>query len=193
MKVETEIAGLEGGHAVMNTYFAPAVTAEDDALAVLACTRVRDALLAVQGLVNTAISYHISPAVVAYAEASGSVVSVLTGSAFTVTGTNGGVLLPSATALVAIWETGAAGPRRLIRGRTNLSGFVIGAAGAGGVPSSSCLAAGQGFADEMNDAGATDLVFGVWHRPVAGAGGAFHGCTAQRVSSKWGVLRSRRD
>ena len=193
MKVETDILGLEGGSAQMNCYFAPAVTAEDDTAAGLACTRVKDALTELVGELNTSITYRVSPAVTVYDEATGAVVRVATGTPYSVVGTNGGVLLPSATSLVAIWETGAAGPRRLIRGRTNISGIVIGGAGDGGVPSSSMLTLGQAFADGMNDAGTTDLVFGVWTRPVAGAGGAFHGCSAQRVSPRWGVLRSRRD
>jgi hypothetical protein len=193
MKVETHITGLQGGNAIFNAYFQPAASPENNAAAVLASNRVYNALTNVLGELSSSVSYVINPAVTVYNPATGAVTGVATGPGGTRTGTAGEPQVPSATAICCVWETGVAGPRRMIRGRTFLSGWKYTAVGTGGAPSAAVLAVAQDFADAMNDAGTTDLVFGVWHRPVAGAGGAFHGCSSQRVSQKFAVLKSRRD
>ena len=193
MKVETAITGLQGGNSVFNAYFQPAASAENDSAAELATDRVYNALTAVLDGLSSGVSYVISPSVTVYNETTGAVVAMRTGNGGTRTGTSSEPQAPAATAICAIWETGVAGPRRLIRGRSFLSGWKYTSVGTGGLPSSYTLALAQNFADAMLDAGLSDLVFGVWHRPVAGAGGAFHGATAGRVSQKFAVLRSRRD
>lgn len=90
------------------------------------------------------------------------------------------------------WRTNDYRNGRRIRGRT----FVVPMSGSmydtTGTLSTGALTALNNFASEIRG---TDLdsEFGVWSRPVGGAGGVFATCTGHSVPDKAAVLRSRRD
>jgi hypothetical protein len=100
------------------------------------------------------------------------------------------------------WITGSVADGHLVRGRT----FHVPLANAlndnAGVPGTGAVTGIQPFGVAMTSPGATDCIFGVWHRPkyarIGGVRtltrtGSFHSVTGSAVPNEFVVLRSRRD
>ena len=125
-----------------------------------------------------------------------STTGVLTG-AFTGTdpastvGTATGDVLPHQTQGLVKFSTASVFNGRRLRGRLFVPGPVESANGATGSPSSAYVTALNTAGALLLAAGATASVANVWHRPVAGVGGA-SAITAVSASTSWSVLRSRR-
>lgn len=108
----------------------------------------------------------------------------------TVLGTNSANY--SAVSGVAInWQTADVVNGRRVRGRTFMVPLSQAAYGPDGQVLSTYRTEVQNLADLLISS--STGFFGIWHRPVNGAGGSFHDITAARVKTGPAVLRSRRD
>lgn len=92
---------------------------------------------------------------------------------------------------VVRWLTAGINNGRRVRGRTFLVPGAAGMQQSDGTLLGTAQATLQAAASALVTADGAAL--GVWHRPVNGAGGAFHLMTAADVPDRMAVLRSRRD
>lgn len=110
------------------------------------------------------------------------------------TGASGGTTAPYAgpTGAVVNWLTNGVRNGRRVRGRTFVVPLSSAAFDSQGTLTSSVLTTIRTAATALVDS-STAPDFGVYSRPVNGAGGAFYAATAARVPDLAAVLRSRRD
>jgi hypothetical protein len=106
-----------------------------------------------------------------------------------VVGTGTGAYNGAGGAVVS-WRTGTAVAGRILSGRTFLVPLVNTVYDVDGTLSPTFLTAVQLAAANYITAAPT---FGIWHRPKAGAGGAWAGAVSGTVADRSSVLRSRRD
>jgi hypothetical protein len=203
MRVKAVSTGFTGGPGFSQFYFAVAVYPLNGAAAVLACNRVRDAYTAIKSQFPPLWSISVDPAVETLDPSSGTLTGVLSGAGSTVVGSSGSAgFKASPVGMLTQWITGDVADGHLVRGRT----FHVPLANAlndnAGVPGTGAVAGIQPFGVAMTSPGATDCIFGVWHRPrQAKAGpppvsfrpGSFHSVTGSAVPNEFVVLRSRRD
>lgn len=109
-----------------------------------------------------------------------------------VNGSSGSAYGPIAAMICVsvLTDTVVAGHR--VRGRVFLGPLKVDA-DADGSPASSSLETARLLVDGLLSFGDELMVYGVWHRPKAGTGGAFAKATAATVKDTYAVLRSRRD
>lgn len=193
LRAKANITGLEGGSAVMSLYAQTALAGDDAVAAQLASSRLHDALDTFKARLANSVSYVADTVVQKIDPVTGTLLAEYGVDPWTVTGTVSEPQLPGASQACIGWATGVAVNGRMLKGRTFVAGISrFSLAGDGGI-----LAETQTLLNAMaaawNDPGTTDLVAGVWHRPVAGAGGSFHGISGWTIPTKYAVLRSRRD
>ena len=193
IRVRTELSGFAGAPGLMTQYFSPAVAVPNQAISQLAVDRVRDALTAGAQLFPAALTWRVQGQADVLDEATGQLVD-----SFNVTERNGtgGVagtnFGPLPVGACVTWLTASFKAGRRVAGRTFLVPLTNTAFEQNGTLAAAALTNVGLFADSMNNAGATDLVFVVWSRPVLGAGGSKHGVVGHRTADKAAVLRSRR-
>jgi hypothetical protein len=203
MRVKAVSTGFSGGPGFSQFYFAVAVYPLTGAAAVLACNRVRDAYNAIKSQFPPLWSITVDSAVDTLDPATGDLTGVMGGATSTTVGTSGSAgFKASPVGMMTRWETGVVADGHMVKGRT----FHVPLANAlndnSGAPGSGAVAGIQPFGIAMTSAGATDCIFGVWHRPkYTGRGptrvlvrpGSFHSVNASSVPNEFVVLRSRRD
>lgn len=104
-------------------------------------------------------------------------------------GASSGQSVPDAAQVLLQWHTDDIVNGRFIRGRTfvpGLSTLFVTDGNLGAAQLTTIATAANAF-DNDPLAG-----FGIWHRPVLGAGGSFHSATASDVWAEFAVLRRRR-
>jgi hypothetical protein len=110
------------------------------------------------------------------------------GTAQTGGGAGSGETVPDASQILVRWGTSAIVNGRFVRGRTFIPGCQVAGLVSGNLSAANVAA--------ITAAAEASLVsndgFGVWHRPVAGAGGSFHLATSGTCWSELAVLRQRR-
>ena len=204
MRVTAVSDGFTGGPGFSTFHFAPAVTTIDDTLAVLATNRVRDAFTAARNLFPGSWSVVVNAEVDVFDPATGTITATVTGATSTVTGNAGAgsVYGPSPVGLQVKYSTPGIVNGKHVKGRTFLVPVASTTNEGNGTPTAGAVTLATAFGTSIRDAGTTDLVFGVWSRPVKPAdatptsparSGSFHGATGSSVSDKYVVLRSRRD
>lgn len=113
-----------------------------------------------------------------------------TGAGTATVGTGSGVSVGGAGCVVR-WATDGIHAGRRVRGRTFLIPLASGAFEANGTLLSSALSTINAAATALVTAETGNLM--VWHRPVAGAGGAAFAVTYADVPDRSALMRSRRD
>lgn len=108
----------------------------------------------------------------------------------TVTGTSAAVYAAPCGAICK-WFTASIVNGRRLRGKTFLVPLTSAAYQSDGSILTTALTTLKTAADALVTAEAANL--GVWHRPVAGAGGSWSPTTAATVPDRVSILRSRRD
>jgi len=103
-------------------------------------------------------------------------------------GANSGNVVPDATQGLVRWNTDQIVNGRFLKGRNYIPGFSTAAVSEGNMLAANRTAINAGATALI----ATGVEIGVWHRPVGGAGGAFHVATSADVWSEFAVLRQRR-
>lgn len=200
MRVRAISTGYTGGPGIATFHFATSTAPQDNAAAVLACDRVRDAYTAGKAVIPGVVTVSVSAAVDEIDEATGTLTGTLSGNASSVAGdSTDNSIGPAPSGLLATWLTGGVAGTHRVKGRTFLVPVPKGAADVDGTPTALALSRVALFAGAMNSPGATDVIFGVYSRPFAGKigiparAGTFHGCTGYTVPDEFVVLRSRRD
>lgn len=184
-------------------HFSPAVVGWDATLAQLAVDRVRDAYTAAAMLFIQNWRATIGPEVEIIDEATGDLEDVLGVTTRVVAGGNSNnQLAPAPTGLVTTYGTAGIVNAHRVRGRTFHVPVSYYAFDTDGTPAASSVLLARDFGTSMLDAGTTDLVFGIYARPVDAAHatpgspvrpGSFHGAVSSGAPDKAIVLRSRRD
>jgi hypothetical protein len=203
MRVKAVSSGFTGAPGFHQFYFGVAVPPVNAPAAVLACNRVRDAYTAAKALWPATWSITIDAAVDVIDPATGTLTGVLAGATSTVVGTSSaGGFYAAPTGMITRWYTGEVADGHLVRGRTFHVPLANALQNNDGTPDSSIISLSNAFGTAMMNAGATDCVFGLWHRPrkakvgpppVTARAGSFHGVTVRDTPDKFVVLRSRRD
>lgn len=119
--------------------------------------------------------------------------------AWEVEGTEAGVILPPAVALVVGWRTGTGG--RMGKGRTFLGPMHNSTLDADGTPAPASIASAQGAADALiaTSVAHADAHLGVWsegrsgHATLPDADPEFRAFTSAAIRDVFASLRSRRD
>lgn len=106
----------------------------------------------------------------------------------TVTGTNGGAVVPDASQVLVRWTTGVVVGGRFVQGRSFIPGLAVTNLSGGNL----LAATGVAFDAQANAMIATALGFGVWHRPVGGTGGQHVLASSATTWNELAVLRRRR-
>jgi hypothetical protein len=104
-------------------------------------------------------------------------------------GANSGDVVPDASQILVRWNTSTIINSRFVRGRNFIPGASTAAVDEGNLLAANILAISNGAAALIASANA----FGVWHRPVSGAGGDFSVATTASVWQEFAVLRQRRN
>ena len=111
----------------------------------------------------------------------------------TTTGTGGGNYISTASTYLGQLITTSIINGRRVRGRTNIGVPLASDNGATGVPVVAAVGALNTALALLGTTIVTPIVHVVWHRPKNHAGGAAVAVTGYSTSTKWAVLRSRRD
>lgn len=177
----------------MTQYFSPAVAVPNQSISQLAVDRVRDAMLAGASLFPAGMNWLVQGQVDVLDESTGDLVDSYNVTQRTGAGTSASSAFgPLPSGLCVTWLTGAFKEGRRVYGRTFLVPVSQNVFDSAGTLSTAALTTAQAFADSMNNAGATDLVFVVWSRPKPDLAGSKHGVVGSRTADKAAVLRSRR-
>ena len=110
------------------------------------------------------------------------------GTAHSAAGSGTVAAIPDAAQVLFRWNTFAIINGRVLKGRTFIPALEISAI-AGGNIGNTFVGLFNGYAQALC---ASATGFGVWHRPVLGAGGSHHVATAGSVWPELAVLRRRR-
>jgi hypothetical protein len=108
------------------------------------------------------------------------------GTVYTGAGATAGQCVPDTAQVLFRWGTGVVVGGRFLKGRTYIPGLST-----ANVTEGNVAAAAQTTFNTAATAFVTSG-FGVWHRPVAGAGGSFSDATTGSVWSEFASLRQRR-
>ncbi len=193
IRARATIHGLEGGLGVMTIYCQGAVGPDNSALAALTSSRLHDAIDTFKARLANSVSYVGDTVAQSLNPATGALQAEYGVDPWTVTGTVSDAQLPGASQACIGWATGVAIGGRMLRGRTFVAGISrFSLAGDGGILTETQTLL-NAMATAWNDAGTSDCVAGVWHRPRSGSGGSFHGISGWTIPTKFAVLRSRRD
>lgn len=103
-------------------------------------------------------------------------------------GAGSGEPVADATQVLVRWNTNTIINGRFLRGRTFIPGLQTGLLVGGNLGSASIITVNAACVTLLTD----NEGFGVWHRPVGGAGGSFSYAIAGNVWSELAVLRQRR-
>lgn len=99
-----------------------------------------------------------------------------------------GQCVPDAAQILLRWNSGSIVNGRFVKGRNYIPGLSTASVTDGNIAAAALTsfnAAVATFQAALNG-------FGIWHRPVAGAGGLMVGCQSASVWSEFAVLRHRR-
>lgn len=96
--------------------------------------------------------------------------------------------IPDATQVLLRWETGVVVGGRMLKGRSFVPGLIENGTTGGNVDTTVVT----GWQTIINNFLAAGAGFGVWHRPVQGAGGQFITASSGSVWPELAVLRRRR-
>lgn len=203
MRVRTVITGFNGQPGYMTFYFASRLVAPNNEHAVNACTRVKDALISLGGLVPVAWHYQVDSNVDVLNDVDGEIDHSLSGQAFAGNGTGATGYGPGATGMLVRWITNVRLQGKLLSGKTFI--VPIGPNSDGdGTPSAGAIASTTDFGNALLEGGLIPTIDPViWRRPRKANSGKNHnlpqrdGTSAKIVSfivpDKFAVLRSRRD
>jgi hypothetical protein len=202
-RVRAVLSGFSGGPGVATFHFSPALVTWDGTLAQLAIDRVRDAYTAAAMLFTQDWRATIGPEVELINEASGQLEGVVAGTTRTVAGGNSNnQYAPRPVGLYTTYGTDGFVNGKRVRGRTFHVPVSYFAFETDGTPALASLLLARAFGTAMLDAGTTDLVFGIYSRPVDAEhatenspvrSGSFHGAISSGSPDFAVVLRSRRD
>jgi len=123
-------------------------------------------------------------------EVSGALVGLNTVTASTGTGADSTTDMATVLQALVQWRTGVIVGDRELRGRTFIPGLTQNVNNGGVLTGAAQTAFAAAAAALIADA---DADFGIWHRPVNEANGAFHEAVTGSVPLRFSVLRSRRD
>lgn len=110
------------------------------------------------------------------------------GTAQTGGGAGSGESVADATQMLVRWSTETIVNGRFLRGRTFIPGVQVAALVSGNLGSAQVTAVNAACVTLLTD----NQGFGIWHRPVSGAGGSFSLATSGNAWSELAVLRQRR-
>lgn len=201
MRVRTVFAGFTGGPGLMTQYFATTLVAPNEAHAVLAADRVKDALDSATGLWPDAVTWNRESQVDVLNDVDGEVQRSYLVDAWGFHGTGGANQGPSPTGMLVRWKTSTFLAGRLLQGHTFLVPIIAGQ-DSNGSPNGTQVTVATTFGESMLDQGATDVQLVVWRRPraertlptpLAARDGTSAFVTSATVPDKFAVLRSRRD
>jgi hypothetical protein len=193
LRVRATIAGFAGGPGLMTWYFG--VASPDVTTATRLLTTVRANFIEhIRGSAVDTTSWTLNPDVDVIDAATGDITDTLSCAAPAVSmGAGGSGMAPPATAALLRLKTSLFIGGRRVRGRMYISPLATAAVDTSGQVSAAqhtALAlAGSGLLGSLTSG---DL-WGVWHRPVSGAGGQLAQITVTDVPLKLAVLTSRRD
>jgi hypothetical protein len=183
VRIRAIVTGVAGSPAYMTFYFngdGSAAEADNDAVGVF--------MAQVDASMSTSANWRTDSVAALIDSTNGSILSLISVTPNTGTGSDGSSLLPPATQLLLQWRTGVFQDGREIRGRLNIPYLTEGSNDAGGVASASLTSNVQDAADDLvAGVGSDQLV--VWSRKS----GAVPNVDTATVSNIWAVLRSRRD
>ena len=103
-------------------------------------------------------------------------------------GAGSGESVPDAAQILVRWNTEQIINGRFLRGRTYIPGCQTAGLFGGNLSAANVAAISEAANDSLVD----NNNFGVWHRPVAGAGGPFNLATSASCWAELAVLRQRR-
>ena len=175
---------------------------------VQAQTAVKTFWAAFAASVGSGTTFATNAAVEVILDTDGSIQGVSTGTAGTTTGTGGTEVLPMATQGLCQWRTGVFSGGREIRGRTNIPAMLESGSSAGVPTSATQTAIATAGAALIADANSTLVVYrrerparpqvgnpgDPWYLPAqTHRDGEFAAAATCTASTKWAVLRGRRD
>lgn len=192
-RIRASITFTYGGPPGVITLYTTTASGEDSASAALTGDRLRDALTAGHDLFMTNCSFKADSFVDTINPATGELTASDSYGGWTVAGTQSMGALPPQTMICATWITAAFVGGRRVRGRTFLGPLDNSTLQTDGTLASTALTHANALGTSWYDAGLTDTLAVVWHRPVGGAGGSAHEIIGHSVKDKFAVLRSRRD
>lgn len=186
------ISGGQGGPYLAVMHFSNVLT--DQTTVNAGATKVSGFWDAMKGFWDTGMSGSLQAGVDVIDPVTGDLIGQFSTGTSTHVGTlSPGGRLPPATQGIFRWNTGAFVGGRRIKGRTFFPGLNEAVNVDPGVPGGSWLLTTPPTAIGLLLA-AGDPTFSVWHRPTPTAPGSVHVVTAGSVdTTKWAVLRSRRD
>lgn len=146
-------------------------------------------LTAVKASLSNQVSYLIETSGRVLDDATGALTgSWASGTAYTGTGGSATQPVADATQLLFRWTTPTIVGGRFLKGRTYIPGFFAGGLAAGNVTAAQVT----GLSTAANTFANDPAGFGIWHRPVLGAGGDFVPTTGGSLWAELAVLRKRR-
>jgi hypothetical protein len=175
------------------TFYASDSVAENATTAQDIVDSLNDVFLEITALFPTAWSAVADSAVDTITTTSGAVIATNSVTPWTRTGASSAGFGPLAVGGCVTWLTDTFLSGRRLKGRTFVSPVANEFTDADGSPNSSMLTKLTDFGAAWVAAVSGTTAPVVWHRPVAGAGGASSPITAATVRDKFAVLRSRRD
>lgn len=185
-RVQTVLTGVAGSPWYSNLFFSA------DGVDPQACaTRVRGYWLLLAPQIGLGVTAQVNAETLQLDDATGEVVAGHPTPQAVATMTGTGEVLPPATQGLIKFKTLQVRNGRRVQGRSFIPWMLESNNANGGVPTSTFLNAAQAAGDHLQLNVPTP--FGVWRRPVSGAGGEYVTCTATIPWAKWAVLRSRRD
>jgi hypothetical protein len=173
-----------------------------------ACTAAKTFWSAFAASVGSATTFATNAAVEVIQDTDGAIVGVSTTTAGTTTGTGGTEVLPMATQGLVQWRTGVYSDGREIRGRTNIPAMLEAGSSAGVPTSATQTAIAAAGAALIADANSSLVVYrrprlarpqvgnpgDPWYLPAQTArDGEFAAVSTATASTKWAILRGRRD
>lgn len=188
-RIQTLLRQTSGNDLLSTMYFD--TTDYDAATAV---STVNGLWVALSELTSTDLSWQVLANPEIILASTGGLVSVATAAGSTVgAGTGEGNPLPFATQGLLKWQTAGIVNNRIVRGRTFIPALTEDA-NTSGVPTGTTVTILATAASDFLEA--ADGHFGIWSRPITGAGaraGSYHPVTASSAWPQFAVLRSRRD